>query len=68
MLTEKEKEELLEMSRSKSLREDFRRLREGARLPQPVDLDLVLKWLTFVSSLAPAAPRPLPKPYPKALL
>lgn len=60
MLSEQEKKELLEMAASQALREEFRRLREGAMPPDPgsVDLDFLIRFLNAASRLGGAEPSP----------
>lgn len=60
MLSEEEKKELLEMAASQALREEFRRLREGAMPPDPasMDLDFLIRFLNAASHFSGAAPTP----------
>lgn len=71
MLSDEEQREMREMARSASLREEFQKLRGLSQLPraEPVNLDELVTFLTFMSRLCPErpAPRPLVE-YPRALL
>ncbi|MCX5790552.1 MAG: hypothetical protein NTX64_18945 [Elusimicrobia bacterium] len=65
-LTEREKLELLEMSRSAAVRADFRRLRAAAAEPLPAEA--FLDFLTSASELFPPPPQAAPKRYTRVLL
>ena len=64
-LTEQEKRELLEMARSETLRDDFRRLRAEAK---PLSPEQFLDFLTSASKVFPPRPDPPPKRYARALI
>ena len=62
MLSDEEKQEMLEDARSVSLRGDCDRLQTFSRFPpsEPVDLDQLLNFLTTMSRFGPPAP---PRPF-----
>lgn len=66
MITDREKAELLEMSRSEALRRDFRRLRAPPAAALPAEE--FLRFLTAFSGLCPAPVRPIRKAYVRVLL
>ena len=59
MLSEEEKREMKEMAQSSAIREEFEKVRSLSQLPrsEPVDLDQLVAFLTFMSRLSP---HPLP--------
>ncbi len=67
MLSEQERQEMLEMARSPQIREEFRRL-EAARAKRPVDVEAYIHFLSAMSRILPLPPpRPL-VPYTRVLL
>jgi len=70
VLTEREKQELLEMASSRSLRQEFQILRRSSRPqdPRAMDLDALIQFLTFMSEVAPASTRPVRQPRPYSRL
>ena len=71
MLSEEEKREMKDMARSPAIREEFEKVRALSQLPrsEPVDLDQLVKFLTFMSRLSthPFPPRRV-APYSRVLL
>ena len=70
MLSEEEKREMKEMAQSPAIRKEFEKVRALSQLPrsEPVDLDQLVTFLTFMSRLSgPPAPR-RPIPYRRTLL
>ena len=65
MLTEQEKQELLEMASSRSLRQEFRVLRRSSRpqVPSAIDLDALIRFLTFMSQVTPVSTPPVQRPH-----
>ena len=70
MLSEEEKREMKEAARSTALRNEFDAIRALSRLPAdtPVDLNQLMRFLTFMSRLNPTAARRPVIPYPNARL
>ena len=71
MLSEEEKREMKEVARSPAIREEFEKVRALSQLPrsEPVDLDQLVKFLTFMSRLSPhPPPRREPLRYSRAYL
>jgi hypothetical protein len=64
VLTEREKQELLEMASSPSLRQEFHALRRSSRpqAPRAMDLDNLMRFLTFMSAVAPVSTRLVRQP------
>ncbi len=62
MLSEQERREMLEMTKSAAVREEFRRLKTASQLPKnrPVDLDGLMDFLTTMTRFSgrPLPPRP----------
>jgi hypothetical protein len=61
MLSKEEKQELLEMATSTTLREEFRTLRRNSRTREgDISADDLIRWLTAMAQICPkpATPRP----------
>jgi hypothetical protein len=61
MLSKEEKQELLEMAASTTLREEFRTLRRNSRTREgDISADDLMRWLTAMAEICPkpATPRP----------
>ena len=69
MLSEQERQDLLAMARSATVREEFRQVRALSRTAAgAAPLDAVVHWLSVMNRLGPP-PRPRPlAPYARALL
>ena len=70
MLTEQQKREMQEMAASVAVRKDFELVRKASQLPidQPMDVDLLVVFLTSANrAFAPLPSRPF-VPYTRVLL
>ena len=58
MLSEEEKQELISLANSSTLREEFRQLRKSSYVgtERPIDLDHLLSFLTAMSHLCSVSP------------
>ncbi len=69
-LSEQEKQEMKEMAASTAIREEFEQLRRASQFDphQPMDLDLLINWLSTMNRcFPPPPPRPF-VPYTRVLL
>lgn len=69
MLSERERQDLVEMAASVELRKEFSKLRESALLAgRSLDVDEFIRWLTGVSRAVGPVEHPLPVDYGSLLL
>ena len=70
MLTEQQKREMQEMAASAAVRKDFELVRKASQLPidQPMDVDLLLAFLTSANRAFPLPPPEPFVPYARVLL
>ena len=69
MLSKQDRQDLLQMARSASVREEFRQMRARSRAAaSQASLEAVVHWLSVMSRFGPPTrPRP-PVPYARVLL
>lgn len=59
MLSDQEKQELREMAASKTLRDDFRAMRNNSQeIERRITVDDLTHWLTAINRLCPSDPKP----------